>query len=52
MKLYELSATFADLFDRFDEINSYTPDTDADGNYIGDDGEIITDLEALRESYR
>lgn len=52
MKLYELSTTFADLFDRFDEINSYTPDTDADGNYIGDDGEIITDLEALRESYR
>ena len=52
MKLYELSTTFADLFDQFDEINSYTPDTDADGNYISDDGEIITDLEALRESYR
>lgn len=52
MKLYELSATFADLFDQYDEINSYTPDTDADGNYIGGDGEIITDLEALRESYR
>ena len=52
MKLYELSTTFADLFDQFDEINTYTPDTDADGNYIGDDGEVITDLEALRESYR
>ena len=52
MKLYELSTTFADLFDQFDEINSYTPDTDADGNYIDDDGEVITDLEALRESYR
>ena len=52
MKLYELSANFADLFDRFDEINSYTPDTDANGNYISDDGEVITDLEALRESYR
>ena len=52
MKLYELSTTFADLFDQFDEINSYTPDTDADGNYINDDGEVITDLEALRESYR
>lgn len=52
MKLYELSTTFADLFDRFDEINTYTPDKDADGNYIDDDGEIITDLEALRESYR
>ena len=42
MKLYELSTTFADLFDQFDEINTYTPDTDADGNYINDDGEIIT----------
>ena len=52
MKLYELSATFADLFDQFDEINSYTPDTDADGNYVSDCGEVITDLEALRESYR
>ena len=52
MKLYELSTTFADQFDQFDEINSYTPDKDADGNYIGDDGEVITDLEALRESYR
>ena len=52
MKLYELSGLFAELFDQFDEINSYTPDTDADGNYISDEGEIITDLEALRESYR
>lgn len=52
MKLYELSTTFADLFDRFDEINTYTPDKDADGNYINDDGEVITDIEALRESYR
>ncbi|MBQ1239386.1 MAG: siphovirus Gp157 family protein, partial [Ruminococcus sp.] len=33
-------------------INTYTPDKDADGNYIDDDGEIITDLEALRENYR
>ena len=52
MKLYELSANFADLFARFDEINSYTPATDANGNYISDDGEGIIDLEALRESYR
>ena len=52
MKLYELSGLFAELFDQFDEINSYTPDTDANGNYISDEGDIITDLEALRESYR
>lgn len=52
MKLYELSGLFAELFDQFDEINAYTPDTDANGNYISDNGEIITDLEALRERSR
>lgn len=52
MKLYELSEQFGELFNRFDEIDGYTPDTDADGNYISEDGSIITDLEALREGYR
>lgn len=52
MKFYELTETFTELFDRFDEINNYTPDTDANDNYIDDNGNIITDLEALRESYR
>ena len=52
MELYTLSDTFNELFDRFDEINNYTPDTDANGNYISENGEIITDLEALREAYR
>lgn len=52
MKLYELSAAFAELFDQFDEIDSYTPDTDANGKYISDSGEVINDLEALRERYR
>jgi len=52
MKLYELSATFADLFNQFDEIDNYTPDTDSNGNYINDSGEVITDVEALRENYR
>ena len=42
MKLYELSATFADLFDRFDEINEFTPE----------DGEEIPDLDAFRERMR
>lgn len=52
MKLYELSNAFAELFDQFDEIDSYTPDTDADGRYIDADGNIIENLEALRERYR
>jgi sugar-specific transcriptional regulator TrmB len=38
MKLYELSGQFSELFDRFDEINEYTPD----------DG---VDPEALREAW-
>lgn len=42
MKLYELSNQFADLFDRFDEINEFTPE----------DGEEIPDLDAFRESMR
>lgn len=52
MKLYELSNAFAELFDQFDEIDSYMPDTDADGRYIDADGNIIENLEALRERYR
>ena len=48
MKLYELSCQFDELFDRFDEISNYTPDTDADGQYIDSGGNKIEDLEAYR----
>lgn len=51
MKLYEITAEFADLFDRFDEIANYTPDTDEYGRYVTEDGNIIEDLEAYRQSY-
>ena len=51
MKLYEITAEFADLFDRFDEIANYTPDTDEYGRYVTEDGDIIEDLEAYRQSY-
>ena len=51
MKLYEITAEFADLFDRFDEIADYTPDTDEFGRYVTEDGDIIEDLEAYRQSY-
>ena len=51
MKLYEITAEFADLFDRFDEIADYTPDTDEYGRYVTEDGDIIEDLEAYRQSY-
>lgn len=41
MKLYELSEVFSDLFDRFDSINNYEPDTDGDGQPIDGEGNII-----------
>ena len=51
MKLYEITAEFADLFDRFDEIANYTPDTDEYGRYITEEGDIIEDLDAYRNAY-
>lgn len=47
--LYEITGMFRELFDRFDEINNYTPDTDAEGRYIDGNGDIIEDLNAYRE---
>lgn len=51
MKLYEISGMFAELFDRFDEIANYTPDTDEYGRYITEEGDIIEDLDAYRNAY-
>ena len=42
--LFELTSDFTELFDRFDEINNYEPDTDADGKYIDAAGNIIDDV--------
>ena len=42
--LYELTSDFTELFNRFDEINDYEPDTDADGNYIDAAGTVIDDV--------
>lgn len=50
MKLYEMTEIFNELFDRFDEINNYIPDIDADGRYIDGNGQIITDLEQYRNN--
>ena len=50
MKLYEITGLFSELFDRFDEIAGYTPDTDEYGRYITEEGDIIDDLDAYRES--
>ena len=50
MKLYELTGDFAELFERFDEIDSWEPDTDEDGNPIDDSGNIIKDVKAYKEA--
>ena len=42
MKLYEITAEFADLFDSFEDIDNYTPE----------DGEEIPDLDAFKERMR
>ena len=49
MKLYEITGMFAELFERFDELANYTPDTDEYGRYITEDGDVIDDLDAYRE---
>lgn len=52
MELYQMTEQFNELFDRFDEIDNYIPDTDEFGRYIDGNGEIIEDLEAFREKLR
>lgn len=49
MKLYEITGMFAELFEQFDELANYTPDTDEYGRYITEDGDVIDDLDAYRE---
>lgn len=49
MKIYELTEMYSDLFNQFDAINEYEPDTDADGQPIDDNGDIIEDVEAYKE---
>ena len=52
MELYQMTEQFNELFDRFDEIDNYIPDTDEFGRYIDGNGEIIEDLNAFREKLR
>lgn len=49
MKLYELTESFAELFSQFEDINEYEPDTDADGQPIDGNGDIIEDVDAYKE---
>lgn len=47
--LYDLSEAHKALFEEFEAINSWEPDTDADGNPIDDDGNIIEDVARYKE---
>lgn len=48
--LYSLTGDFIELFDKFDEIDNFDPDTDEDGNPIDSEGNIIGDVAALKEA--
>lgn len=48
MKLYELTEMYSDLFNQFDAINEWEPDTNADGIPIDDDGNIIANVDAYK----
>ena len=48
MKLYELSDTFRDLFDRYEAISTYEFDTDEQDRAIDDEGNVIPDVDAAR----
>lgn len=50
MKLYESTADFDELYERFDEIDSWEPDTDEDGKPIDDNGNVIKDVKAYKEA--
>ena len=50
MKLYESTADFDELYDRFDEIDSWEPDNDEDGKPIDDNGNVIKDVKAYKEA--
>ena len=45
MKLYEMTKQFNELFDQFDEIDNYIPETDEFGRYIDGNGDIIEAVE-------
>jgi hypothetical protein len=48
MKLYEYAYQFAELFDSLDAIADYIPEQDENGQYIDDDGNIISDVDSYK----
>ena len=50
MKLYEITGDFSDLYDRFNDIDAWEPDTDEDGRPIDENGEVIENVTAYKEA--
>lgn len=48
--LYNLTGSFVDLYDKFDEIDSFEPDWDENGSPIDSDGNVIDDVVELKEA--
>ena len=48
MKLYDYAEQFAELFDSLDAIADYIPEQDDNGQYIDDDGNIISDVDSYK----
>lgn len=48
MKLYDYAEQFAELFDSLDAIADYIPEQDENGQYIDDDGNIISDVDSYK----
>lgn len=50
MKLYELTSEFARLFNAFDDIDNWQPDTNANGEPIDSSGNLIEDPVRYKEN--
>lgn len=50
MKLYEMTSDFTEMFDRFEEIDSWEPDTDELGRPIDSEGNIIENVLAYKQA--
>ena len=46
--LFNISSRYLSLFERLDALSQWEPDTDADGNYIDERGNVIDDVVAYR----
>lgn len=48
--LFNISSRYADIIEKIDSFASWEPDTDADGNFITPDGEVIDDAVEYRQA--